>query len=206
MKNLKNKKYLWIYGLVCILLLIITLIAVTYSRYLSSAETKTNISVARWNIKVNGKSLSDFSTVINPVFPGDDNTAADIVAPNAVGYFKLTMDFSETDVSCDYTIDISSVDSTLKDLVVTGYAVGTDETDVDSSSVTSIEQTTSAEITGSYKYTDTAKTVTYKVFVKWNDDSATAVMNDIQDTELTKGENPTTSMNVNVSFKQVANT
>lgn len=70
MKNLKNKKYLWIYGLVCILLLIITLIAVTYSRYLSSAETKTNISVARWNIKVNGKSLSDFSTVINPVFPG----------------------------------------------------------------------------------------------------------------------------------------
>ncbi len=206
MKNLKNKKYLWIYGLVCILLLIITLIAVTYSRYLSSAETKTNISVARWNIKVNGKSLSDFSTVINPVFPGDDNTAADIVAPNAVGYFKLTMDFSETDVSCDYTIDISSVDSTLKDLVVTGYAVGTDETDVDSSSVTSIEQTTSAEITGSYKYTDTTKTVTYKVFVKWNDDSATAVMNDIQDTELTKGENPTTSMNVNVSFKQVANT
>lgn len=116
------------------------------------------------------------------------------------------MDFSETDVSCDYTIDISSVDSTLKDLVVTGYAVGTDETDVDSSSVTSIEQTTSAEITGSYKYTDTTKTVTYKVFVKWNDDSATAVMNDIQDTELTKGENPTTSMNVNVSFKQVANT
>lgn len=206
MKNYKNKKYLIIISLLSIIVLIVVLIATTYSRYLSSAETNTNISVARWNIKVNGKSLSDFSTVIIPVFPGDDNTAANIIAPNAVGYFKLTMDFSETDVSCDYTINVSSLDSTLKDLVVTGYAVGSDETSVDSSEVTSIDNLTSADITGSYKYTDTVKTVTYKIFVKWNDDSQTATMNDTQDTKLTEGDNPETSMNVSVSFKQVANT
>lgn len=206
MKKFKNKKALKLFGLFVILIAILVLIVAAYARYSTSAETNADISVARWNIKVNGKSLSDLSSVIKPVFPGDDNTAANIIAPNAVGYFKLTFDFSESDVSCDYTIDVSSVDSTLKDLVITGYSVGTNETDVDNSAVTSIKESNVAQITGSYKYTDSSKTVTYKIFVKWNDDSDTAVMNDVQDTELTIGEKPETSMNVKVSFKQSSNT
>ena len=54
--------------------LTICLIIQTYAKYISSASGETSISIAKWNIKVNNKSIktdTNISSTIDPVFRGN---------------------------------------------------------------------------------------------------------------------------------------
>ncbi len=70
--------------LICVLFAVI--IVNTYSRYRTSTSGTTNITIAKWNIKVNNQTIknnSDLSTVISPVFPGTNDINANVIAPTA---------------------------------------------------------------------------------------------------------------------------
>ena len=99
MKN--HKKILLLLIGICICFLLFYIVQI-YAKYLTSTEGSTHFTIANWNIKVNNLSIktdTDISNTIIPVFPGNDHIASGIIAPTAEGYFDLTFDFSDADVS-----------------------------------------------------------------------------------------------------------
>ena len=205
----KNKRRYFIMLVVLIMLALIVALIPTLSKYITTTEGETSVNVARWEIKVNNQSIrqnKDISGVITPVFPGSTHIAEDVIAPSSEGYFELTLDFSEADVSCDYVITFQTLDSNVTDLVVTSY-VAPDGTTV---SISNATPGNNLDINGQYLYGSLAATNLsqhYKINVVWNDNAATENMDNEEDTAATVPANPTdeyatSSMNVQIAFTQ----
>lgn len=196
MKNNKKIFILLVGIFICLLLFSIVLI---YAKYLSSADGQTDISIARWNIIVNDKSIknnADISSAIQPIFTGNKNIASDIIAPTAEGYFDLNFDFSDVDVSFQYEINVSANEnSSVTDLVATGYSQD------DGEKITFDEFNQS--ITDTISLEDNIDHRKIRVYILWNDDENTSQMTNEDDTQSTKQDNPAL-LNVNISFTQVA--
>lgn len=224
-ENILKSKYLeFVVSTILIILLLIFILSSTYARYRSTKEFELNSSVARWNIKLNGTNLSDtaadFSTIVTPVFPGNTNIAANVIAPKAEGYFDLVIDYSEVDVSFTYTFEIDSTDSKVVDLVVYKYNIyNCDVTDTANASATPASTTTvaSADLSKTYSITNDitydenlpaeSKKMTIRAYVKWVDDGIATMDNaadtnstKITDTSHTHAEN---SLKVTASFVQI---
>ena len=195
MKNVKKVIILIICLSLCISLI---LLAQIYAKYLTSATGSTNIPIAKWNILVNNQSIkdsSDISNTIQPIFPGNDNIASNIIAPTAEGYFDLNFDFTDTDVSFKYTITLSAnSESSVTDLVATGYSIDNgDKIDFDNYN---------EDISDTILLTDSIDTRSIRIYVLWNDDTDTSSMNNIDDTISTNSDKPVL-FDVNISFEQI---
>ncbi len=194
----KNYKRLLIFLAIIALIVSLYFIVTTYAKYLSSATGSTSASIARWNIVVNGTSIKNNTTLsspITPVFPGNDNYAADIIAPGAEGYFDLIFDFSDVDVSFNYTISVSGNENNLvDDFVITGYSIDDgDKQNIDDGAEISEEILHSSNITSR----------TVRVYVSWDDDANTETMNNSDDTYTTTVENGQGILDVNITFAQI---
>ena len=196
MKNKKKFMLLLIGIFICLLLFSIIQI---YAKYLTSSTGKTNLTIAKWNIIVNKKSIknnSDISSEIVPVFEGNDNISAGIIAPTATGYFDLDFDFKDADVSFKYEINVSAAEnSSVKDLVVTGYYVDDGET-------ISFE-TFDQAISDTILLNSDIKQRKIRVYILWNDDAETETMSNEDDTASAISDTPAL-LSVNISFTQVA--
>lgn len=196
MKNYKKIVILII--LILIAILVFFLIQI-FAKYLTSASGDTSMNVARWNILVNNISIknnTDISNTLTPVFPGNENIASGIIAPTAEGYFDLNFDFSSADVSFQYEISTTvNENSSVKDLVTTGYSV-------DDGEKINFDEV-NLPIKNTINLTDNIKTQKIRIYVKWNDDE-NASMDNSADTIATTSENPAL-LNVNISFTQIAN-
>ena len=203
MKN--NKKFLLLLIGIFICFLLFSIVQI-YAKYLTSAFGKTNITIARWNISVNNKSIknnSDISAAIEPKFDGSTHISPDIIAPTAEGYFDLVFDFSDVDVSFKYEINVSADEtSSVTDLVATGYSIVDSEQIPDDWEKISFD-TFNQPITDTVLLTDNLDKRTIRVYILWNDDETTAPMTNEQDTESTKQDNPAL-LDVNISFTQIA--
>lgn len=191
------KKFILLIILILVLALVFFLIQI-FAKYLTSATGDTTMNVARWNILVNNISIknnTDISNTLTPVFPGNENIASNIIAPTAEGYFDLNFDFSDADVSFNYEIT-TTVDenSSVKDLVTTGYSVD------DGEKITFDD--VNSPIKDTILLTDNIKTQKVRVYVKWNDDE-NATMDNVADTAATTSGNPAL-LHVNISFTQIA--
>ena len=195
MKN--HKKILLILIGICICFLLFYTIQI-YAKYLTSAEGSTTLTIANWNILVNDLSIknnTDISNSIVPVFPGNEHIESGIIAPTVEGYFDLNLDFSNADVSFKYEISVTSDEnSSVKDLVATGYSLDDGEKVIFENFNENISETIilSSNI-------DTRKV---RVYIMWNDDDESQTMTNDDDTISTSSENPPL-LNVNVSFTQV---
>lgn len=196
MKNYKKIVILII--LILIAILVFFLIQI-FAKYLTSASGDTSMNVARWNILVNNISIknnTDISNTLTPVFPGNENIASGIIAPTAEGYFDLNFDFSSADVSFQYEISTTvNENSSVKDLVTTGYSV-------DDGEKINFDEV-NLPIKNTINLTDNIKTQKIRIYVKWNDDE-NASMDNSADTIATTSGNPAL-LNVNISFTQIAN-
>ena len=176
------------------LFIFLTLIQDSYAKYVSNADASTNLTIARWNIKINNQDIvnnNNFSDNIVPVFPGNDYIAQDIIAPTSEGYFDLIIDYSNVDVAFNKTISINpGQDNTIEDLKITGYSVDGEEL---------IHFTDTTIITNSVELNQTNKTQTYRIYIKWIDDE-NEIMTNEDDTNATI--NGMATINVNVSFIQ----
>ena len=195
MRNHKKLLLLLIGICICFLLFFIVQI---YAKYLTSAEGSTELTIASWNIKVNDLSIknnSDISNSIVPIFPGSEHIAENIIAPTVEGYFDLNLDFSDADVSFKYEI-ISSADenSSVKDLVATGYSID------DGEKITF--ENYNDPISETIELTSNIKTRKIRIYIMWNDNETTQTMTNDDDTISTTSENPAL-FHVNVSFTQI---
>lgn len=195
MKN--HKKILLLLIGICICFLLFYMVQI-YAKYLTSAEGSTTLTIANWNILVNDLSIknnTDISNSIVPVFPGNEHIESGIIAPTVEGYFDLNLDFSNADVSFKYEISVTSDEnSSVKDLVATGYSLDNGE----KISFENYNETISETITLS----NNINTRKVRVYIMWNDDDESQTMTNDDDTISTSSENPPL-LNVNVSFTQV---
>lgn len=219
---LKSKSLEIFVSIMLTIVLLIFILSSTYARYRSTKELELTSDVARWNIKLNGESITDtsvdFSSIITPVFPGNSHVAPNVIAPTVEGYFDVVIDYSEVDVSFTYSFLINSSESLVTDLVVFKYDVfDCDITDTANAGATASSTTTiadsdlsnSATVTGNIPYSASAtdKTKSIRVYVKWID-NLIATMNNAADTnatitnETTAGAHATNSLAITASFVQ----
>ena len=198
-----NKKFtILIIGL--ILLTILLGFALIYAKYISSAYGNTKMAIARWDIKVNNLSIKDntnISNTLKPIFPGNSNIAANIIAPTAEGYFDLNFDFSGADVSFKYEIT-PSVDSSssVKDLVATGYSIA--DNGGEFGNRVNLKNYND-KISDTILLNSPVKKRTIRIYILWNDDETSQEMSDDEDTNSTKSEKDPL-FHVNIIFTQVA--
>lgn len=195
---MKNYKKLFILlAILCLAIAIISFILI-YAKYTTSANSQTDMPIARWDILVNNVSIknqSDISATLQPVFPGNENIASDIIAPTAEGYFDLNFDYTAVDVSFKYKISLKPSDqSSVTDIVATGYSID----DGPKQEFTNFNE----DITDTIPLDTQTRTRKIRVYVKWNDDSDTATMDNAKDTESALSGNPAL-FNVNITFDQV---
>ena len=195
MKN-HRKLLLLLFGISCCFF--IFFLAQTYAKYLTSASGNAEISIAKWNILVNNTSIknnSDISSCIIPVFPGNDNISSNVIAPNAEGYFDLDLNFKDADVSFEYEINTEiSTDSSIKDLVTTGYSFDNGEKVTFTNFNTPIKET--------IYLNSNIQNRKIRIYVLWNDDDLTQTMSNLEDTTSSASSIPA-AINVNISFTQI---
>ncbi len=183
-----------------------------YAKYISSAQGSVDISIARWDIKVNTLAVrngTDISAKITPVLSGNANLAPNVLAPGVTSYFDLAIDYTNVDVGFQYTIkinntdgDIDSTTSNLADFKVTGYSIDSGTTVPLNEGETNTKPTS---ITGNIPYSASGtKSKTIRVFIEWVDTTANGnTMSDAQDSTFTlNDDNRQIALKVNVDFEQ----
>ena len=165
----------------CISLLVcMTFIEDTYAKYVNGVDAVAQAGIARWKILVNNADIESGSLAaqtITPVFAGNTNIAANVIAPTSTGYYDIVIDSSNTDVSFDYTISSSiNENSNVSDLVTTGYSINDGEV----VNFTNYNE----DIEGTVIYGTLSTTI--RVYVLWND----------------AAETPTAALDVSLLFVQ----
>lgn len=186
--------------LISIIFILISFIYIgnlTYSKYKDQVNGTTNIKIASWNIIVNSESIAGKTTLtsdIQPVFTGNEYVNEGVLAPGVSGYYDITIDATNVDVSFSYSITCSnSVESTIDDLIITDYIVNPD--------VNSIATSYTGPITGTASYTDIIK---IRIYIKWNDDES-ASMNNLADTDAILDANAKALITNVITFNQIKN-
>lgn len=119
--------------LILIVLLLITITRLTYSRLFSFGSIDINSNLALWSVKINGTLVSsDYSFSLNNIVWSDTTKVANgYVAPGGDGYYEVEIDTSGTQVAVDYSFgfDASFLEEftrlritkvTVDDVIVTG--------------------------------------------------------------------------------------
>ena len=191
------KKYIIIILGFISLLLCLFFIQESYAKYVSSADERATMSIARWKILVNNEDIRNNSTaemIINPVFPGNENMAENIIAPTSEGYIDLIIDAREADVSFEYKIEVGvNENSIVKDLIATKYSIDGGNTIAFASNNKIIKNTV--------LHRDNNNVITIRVYIMWNDGEG-SVMDNLQDTSVTNSTGKAL-IDVKMNFKQV---
>ena len=191
-----EKKYIMLTLTLMSLFITLCMVNETYAKYVTSATSTTSTSIARWKILVNNDDITLGTTstnLITPEFPGSDDIAPNVLAPNTEGYFDLVLDGSNVDVSFRYTITIgNNQNSPVTELVATKYMVdGSSEIEFTS---------TPTQITGDINLNDSDKIRNFRVFVKWDD--SLNIMTNAEDTDTTTN-NQKGMMDVTINIIQI---
>lgn len=169
----------------------------SFAKYLTSASETANMNIARWKIIVNNKDIRDnssSSTIISPVFLGNDNVASDIIAPGSEGYFDLIIDANAADVSFKYKIDITTDEnSAVKDIIAVKYKINNEEEILFTGGNQTIEK--------SVLHSDNTDVINIRVYIKWNDGDGSE-MDNSADTAATQNK-VGAILKVNMNFTQL---
>lgn len=197
-----KKRFRNLIFLTAALLLVVSayFISQTYAKYISTAGATAQVNIAKWHILVNRTHITsgtNISNTIAPIFPGNEHIREGIIAPTAEGYFDLELDFVEVDVSFKYevTIDISAL-SAVADLDISAYSLDGGATRIEfPGSEKKIEE--------SIPLTSNISNRNIRVFVSWNDDADTEIMDNAADTLATTDPNNRAILNVGIAFTQI---
>lgn len=176
------------------LIMCISTVQQTYAKYVSSASANTKIAVARWRILVNDVDIhtgAETEQLITPVIDNNDYVVEGKVAPESTGYFDIKIDSTNTDTSFNYQISMS--DSTIRELVVTGYTLN-------NGSLVSLNG--SNIISNNVLHTDTVKVNNIRVYFKWDD--SLNVMDNSADTDASYSESEEPVIKATLRFVQLS--
>ena len=190
-----SKRYIMLILTLVALFMTMCMVSETYAKYVTSATSTSSTSIARWRILVNNDDItlgSASTNLITPVFPGSTDISSGVLAPNAEGYFDLVLDYSNVDVSFNYTITVAvNEDSPVTELVATKYIIdGGQEVNFGANQA----------INGTVRLNEVTRTKNIRVYVKWDD--TLDLMDNEDDTDTTVG-NQSGMIDVTVTAIQI---
>ena len=190
-----KKKIMFFLALIC-LFYCVSLMQSTYAKYVTTADTNADFTIARWNILVNDQDIkenSNFTNLIVPQFDGTTHIKEDVIAPTSEGYFTIAIDGTDTDVSYTYTLTIDyAASNDVDDLIITKYTIGN----------INYTYTIGDPITDDVLLNAQSKVTEITFYVKWNDDPITETMDNGEDTSTTSNGNAAFAVNLNVVQKR----
>lgn len=192
--------------IVCFMLIIlVSLMSNTFSKYVSSADGDLNVSFAKWQILVNNLDISDAANseiLFVPVIDSNNEVDENSVAPSSSGYFDIAIDPSNVALSFSYNITFSIENDDIPDLMISEYAI----LPVDDSPIEKISLDNNIiEKDMIYDPENPFKPFTIRLFFKWYE-GENELMDDLADTEIgtVAAINDTKlKMKANISFKQI---
>lgn len=193
-----GKKIKFIIAIVS-LVLCATQIQQTYAKYLESKNGDADFTIAMWKILLNDHDLSDstqLSSLINPVYEDNDDIASGVIAPGSEGYFDLEIDATNTQVSFNYEITVTSAENnSVDDLIIYGYQI-------DDGAITYVDNGVN-NLTNNVSYNTPDKVINIRVYFKWKEGTGEA-MNNAADTAASVGGG-TGKLSVKAKFTQIVN-
>lgn len=210
--NMNNKVKVLIF-LICVVVLIST-VNTTYSRYVSATNGTVTTDLARWQIFVNSQNITEnygTSMTFTPTIEQNENVAANKIAPSSKGYFDIAINPVNVDVSFTYDIGFGVPENSLiTDIRVTDYAIieGTEITE--ETVFNKISLPVGNSIKNTLFYSNIEENFSFKPFIirayfAWVDDE-TGNMSDETDGEIgnmiANGDELNFNLNVNINFKQ----
>ena len=192
--------------IVCFMLIIlVSLMSNTFSKYVSSSDGDLNVSFAKWQILVNNLDISDAANseiLFVPVIDSNNEVEENSVAPSSSGYFDIAIDPSNVALSFNYNITFSIENDDIPDLMISEYAI----LPVDDSPIEKISLDNNIiEKDMIYDPENPFKPFTIRLFFKWYE-GEDELMDDLADTEIgtVAAINDTKlKMKANISFKQI---
>lgn len=192
--------------------ILLCLMSSTYSRYVANAQGNINGSFSKWQILVNTDDITSQTNseiTIEPVIEEQANILSNVMAPSSKGYFDISIDPTNVDVSFKYVINLEMEDENIPDIMITKYALLPDsyieggELDYIYLEDGVITNTLTFNKSESFRF----KPFTIRLYFEWYDGEDEA-MNDEADSHigyLAATENTTFKLGANISFEQVIN-
>ena len=189
--------------IVCFMLIIlVSLMSNTFSKYVSSADGDLNVSFAKWQILVNNLDISEAANseiLFVPVIDSNNEVEENSVAPSSSGYFDIAIDPSNVALSFNYNITFSIENDDIPDLMISEYAI----LPVDDSPIEKISLDNNIiEKDMIYDPENPFKPFTIRLFFKWYE-GENEQMNDESDTNAANSAD-SFKINANISFEQKA--
>ena len=103
------KKAIRLLLIILIIVLFLTILRSTYSKYVTSYDKQTGVGVLGWNIKVNNQKIVDNATFTNNLrvnLEPNEHIADNVIAPTQQGTVDLVLDSTGTQVPYQYEIQI----------------------------------------------------------------------------------------------------
>ena len=136
------------------------------------------------------------SSLINPVYIENEHMKEGVIAPGREGYFDLVIDSSNTEVSFRYDISVtSSENSSVNDLVITGYSLN------DSEIIPVSDQLNN--LSNIIYYTDTNKENKIRIYFQWRDGTGENMNNEADTNASIQGVNA--KLKASITFTQITN-
>ena len=104
------------------LIVLVSFISDTFSKYISSSQGDLTLSFAKWQILVNDYDITEEANseiLFVPVITYNENA----IAPSTEGYFDIKIDPSNIGLSFKYNIDFKIENEDIPDLMITKYAI-----------------------------------------------------------------------------------
>jgi len=179
------------------LFVLISSVEETYAKYNTEAEGQANVNIARWQISINNQDIitdSYITNVITPTLINNTYVKDGVIAPLAVGYFDLILNYTNVDVAFEYGITTSiATSSSVTDLKVTGYSI-------DGGTVIPVASNLD-NVGGIVLLSDTPRIKTYRIYITWDDFEAETMNNSADTTAAINQGNAI--LNVGINFTQI---
>lgn len=157
----------------------ITNIYVTYAKYSEGNSTNVSYNIKKWLIKINTYDImenNEMEIYIKPTILNNSYVNENVIVPSTIGYFNITLDYSNTDVDFSMKYEFEQTNTVLNnDFKLLGYII----VDVNEE-ITSIDKANIKSATDNilYSYSDfvseddesTEKKVRILLVFEWNDD------------------------------------
>lgn len=168
-RSQKNRKNLSIYVIIA---LFFTITATT-ARYANEVATNEKLEIAKWNITINGETISPNKTTLDTNMPIiiESGSADNIIRNGDTGYFEIEVNPTGTEVSVEYIINLSFVKqpSTILSNMKFEYYSLNDESQKHTLQNNTIDGTASNKriVLNGKSSLDATDKIKYKVYWKW---------------------------------------
>ena len=198
------------------LVMTISLMSNTYSRYVADTTGNLVMQFAKWRILVNNNDITDGSVSsieLTPVLDENSNVAKNKLAPSSKGYFDIEIDPTNVEVSFDYAVTLEVLNENIPDLLVTKYSLIKSDDDLEKDAI-KMNDIVDNVISGTFKYKNVAsgsdevftfKPFTIRVYFEWLNDSTSTASDEAHTMIGMNAEDYTLQIKANIKFEQNIN-